>query len=337
MSSIEMTPIPYGVAVDPTNVAFVLVAGGEIAHIDLATGQVLARSDFAGVPLVATKKAMFGWSWNPSSPGVLRLFAACVEGDALRVRWSHQALLPEWVSIESSHTRRFSVHAELDGETVVFVWEAHARYEGGAPPPQEVEMAAVHDERRIVRLAAESGGLIEEESVDATPLAEAQTVDPTTERLVPYRRNRGWVNDAWHYGDANALMISRPVSGSGLVLRRASASVGDDEAEVVRLSDRAAADVVVSGDGSTVFVHEPSSKHYRAFDVVEGNLVARLPWEAGTDDAAVVGDRVVYSVVEDSAGLRRRFLRARDLTTGQTVFTHLVSEEAIRPAPPPPP
>jgi len=71
-------------------------------------------------------------------------------------------------------------------------------------------------------------------------------------------------------------------------------------------------------------------------DAPSGDSVADVELDDGTEEAAIVGDQVMYRVAETDADgtSRRRYLRSRNVETGGTNWSRLIEETELIPQPP---
>ena len=73
---------------------------------------------------------------------------------------------------------------------------------------------------------------------------------------------------------------------------------------------------------------------WRIVDTASGRSLGDVELDDGTDEVAVVGDRVVYRVTETDGTRRRRYLRSRDRATGALRWSRLIDDVALAPRPP---
>jgi hypothetical protein len=328
--------IPHGIADPEGNVAYVVGPEGLIHCLELGSGEILARTDFPASPLTIDRGTLIGWRPAPGQPNAVRLFAAVRQGNVLRMKWEKTLYLPDWVEVDSLEANRFTLEATIESKLVVVTWEAHSRYRGGAPPPPQVEEAATHEERRTVRLDPETGAAVGQERTEPALSLEEQVLPevPPTMRIVPYRSGTSWVTQSWRVGSADAF-LARTVKEPGIVLVRHDPAGAAGPSEI-RLTNDPAAEAAVTPDGRMVFIHEPGgdAPAWHVFSAETGDRITRLPFDPGTEGVAVVNDQVLYLVVKDRGGTRRRSLRSRNLQTGEAMWSFLLSEETLR-APPP--
>lgn len=272
----------------------------------------------------------------PGRPDAVQVFAAVRRGDTLSPIWEYVLDLPGWVDVRSTEPNRFSLEAEIQRPELVITWEAHSRYEGGAPPPPKVEEAQTRDERRTIRLNLESGASTSQEQIELAPSPNQAIAEvPTTKKIVPYRLGASWVTNPWRQGSSEAFLVtSEDEPGIVLVRRDPEGTAVPSE---VRLTDHPGAEAAVTPDGNLIFIHEPSEgvSAWRVFSAVTGEQITKLPFESGTEVVGVVNDNVLYTVVEYTEATIRRSLRCRNLDDTEVKWSLLLSEEA-RKAPRPP-
>lgn len=330
--------IPCGLADPEREVAYVVGSEGLIHCLDLGSGAVQARTNFAGSPLTIDSGTLIAWTPTHHGPNTIRLLAAVRQGDLLSPKWEQAVQLPQWVEIGSPEPGGFKLEAEIRRPLVVVTWEAHSRYRGGAPPPAQVEEEEKHDERRTIRFDLETGASIGEESAEPASSPEPGLPElPPDKRIVPYRSGASWLTRPWRVGSAD-VFLARATEEPGIVLIRRY-SCGEGGLREIRLTTDPAAAAAVTPDGRFIFIREtggdPSAWH--VFSADSGERVTTLPFDAGTEAVAVVKDWVLYLVVETIGTTLRQSLRCRHLHEGEEMWSHLLSEEARKlPSPPPP-
>lgn len=327
--------IPSGIADPERDIAYVVGPQGLIHCLDLGTGEIQARTDFPGTPLAIDRGTLIGWRPMPGQPNAVRLFAAVRKGDVLHPKWQETLQLPDWVKVDSLEPNGFTLDATIRSGLIVVTWEAHSRYRGGAPPPPKVEEAETHDERRTVRLDPETGAIVGQErtELELSPDRALPEVPPTR-RIVPYRSGTSWVTRSWRVGSADAFLV-RTAEEPGIVLVRHDSASAADLGEI-RLTNAPVAEAAVTPDGRLVFIREAGGDGpaWHVFSAETGERITSLPFDPGTEEVAVVNDRVLYLVVEDRGMTRRRSLRCRNLHTAELMWSHRLAEET-RKAPPP--
>lgn len=327
--------IPRGIVDAQTDVAYVVGKERRIFCLLPDTGEVLASTDFASIPVAVDTGMLIGWSYAPNRPNEIRLFSAARQGSVLLPRWEQTLQLPEWVDVSSPEPDSFMLEAEVREGRITITWEAHARYRGGAPPPVEVERAAMRDERHTLEFDRKTGAITGKERVEPAPHPEriAPKLKPNAQ-IVPYRSGTSWDTQPWRAGAVNACLI-RTADEPGIVLLHKDDVGADAE---IRLTDNPHAVAAVTLDGGLIFIHEPGETEsaWQVFSTETGTRVASLGFDPGAEGVSVFKDRVLYVVREDAKGMRRRTLRCRNFRNGKPMWSFVLDEEAVR-APPPPP
>lgn len=328
--------IPYGLADVEGGTIYVEGPDGYLECLDMESGKLLARTEFPARLLAVREGRIIAWRPGTPQPNALVVFAAQPREGTLSPIWQRPLELPDWVDTQSSEPERFTLTADADDEFVI-TWEAHSRYQGGPPPPPQIEEAHTHDERRTVRLDAETVAAVGQERAEKVAVPEQALPElPPNRYIVPYRSGTSWRTQSWRSGSADAFLV-RAAEEPGIVLVRRDADGAAGLSEI-RLTSDPAAEAAVAPDGSLVFIHEPGGDPpaWHVFSAETGEQISRLPFDSGTEGVAVVNDQVLYLVVEDLGTKRRRSLRCRNLHSAEEMWSHLLGEVSLRPPPPPP-
>ncbi len=328
-------PIPRGLADPKGNFGYLVDVQDLIHQLDLESGASLARSSVRGRPLALYDGALIGWAAAPGTSPAIRLFSAARQGDALQMNWETALPLPDWVELGSAEPGRFAITARVEGSRLVVTWEARTQYAGGAPPPAEVTQAQSNSTARTLRLDPGTGAVLSEETVAISLVAtpELPQLSPGL-FFVPYLQNGIWATQPWGVNGAEHYLV-REASQPGILLVRRE-SPGADGEERMRLSSDPGAEAAVTPDGGLIFIHEPArpEQAWSIFSVRTGEPVTRLPYEVGTEDVAVLGNRVLYLVIEMSGGSRQLTLRCRLLDTGEACWAFPLGVETLGTPPP---
>jgi hypothetical protein len=333
--SASVFQIPQGLAIPASNVAYVVNGQGLIECLNLGNGQVAAQTTFSAYPLVVDQGAIIGWRPG-SSPNSLVVFSATQQGDVLQPTWETTIALPDWVEIDPTDPTRFAVAAALEDGQLAVTWEAHARYEGGAPPSLEVESASTHDERRTVYLHRETGAQIASEP--SAPEAEASAPSlpelPPGQQPMPYRSQAAWSTQPWTVGSTEAFLVRTTEPPGVSLIRRTSTHPQGGSA--ISLTNDPSAIAVVTLDGQFVLIREPAAEDpsWLLFSAETGEQVASVPLNQDVESAAVVGEGIMYVVAETAGGTQRQYLRFWDLERSELRWSHLLSEQTLSKPPP---
>ena len=333
MSASSTPRIPCGIADSESTIAYVQGTDGHIFGLALETGELVASTDFAAIPLAFDEGQLIAWSCLPHRPNEIHVYAIVHQGRDLIPQWEQTLPLPEWVDVNSPEPDGFKLEVAIDGERLTAAWEAHARYRGGAPPPVDVEQAALRAERHTLHLDIKNGALLGKALVDPVPPPEHMPPPPRPDtQIVPYRRGTSWATQSWRFGAVRACLI-KAMDRPGIVLWREDALGAETE---VRLTDQPDAAAATTLDGGMIFIQEPGETNpvWQVFATETGKCIARLGFDPGTEGLSVIDDRILYGVREDNQGMRRRTLECREFPSGKPLWSFVLGEEAVR-APPP--
>jgi hypothetical protein len=325
--------IPSGIADSESKIAYVQGKDGHIFGLALETGELVASTDFAALPLAYSEGQIICWSHLPHRPNQVRLHAVVRQGRELIPQWEQTLALPEWVDVNSPEPDGFKLEVAVDEKRVTAAWEAHARYRGGAPPPIDVEQAALRAERRTLHLDTKSGALLGKELVDPVPPPEHMPPPPKpNKQIVPYRIGTSWATQPWRSGAARACLI-KAMDRPGIVLLREDALGAETE---VRLADHPETAATVTLDGGMIFIQDPGETGpvWQVFATETGKRLASLDFDPGTDGIAVIDAHILYVRREDIQGMRRRTLECRAFPSGKPLWSFVLDEEIVK-APPP--
>ena len=333
MSASSTPRIPCGIVDPEAKIAYVKGRDGRITGIALETGELLARTEFAAMPLAYGEGRLICWSHLPQRPNEVRLHAVVRQGRELIPQWEQTLTLPEWVEVNSPEPDSFQLEVAVDKQRVTAAWEAHSRYRGGAPPPIDVEQAAMRDECHTQHLDLNNGTLIGKALIEPVPTPERMPPKLRPDRrIVPYHAGTSWETQSWRCGAVHACLI-KAVDRPGILLLHQDAAGAEAE---IRLTDDPQATAAITLDGGLIFIHEPGETGpvWQVFATATGKHLARLGFDPGTDGIAVIDDRILYVVREDIQGMRRRTLECRGFPSGEAMWSFVLAEEAVK-APPP--
>jgi hypothetical protein len=157
-STLTARLLPGGGVLDPAGkVGYVPNPGGGIDALDLATGELLWRSEAAPRPLLATEDRLFVQAPVKGRANQVRVLVLDTAQKGKLLRESDLVTFPEWVAIGAAYGRSFRSTACLEQGELYLVWEARAWYAGGAAPPPKVERAARKEASGVARIDLKSG------------------------------------------------------------------------------------------------------------------------------------------------------------------------------------
>lgn len=338
MKPLPVSKIPFGVADSRGRLGFVKGPQGLIYALDLQNGEEQARSIFPAIPLTIYDDSLIGWRPDLDVANAVGLFAAEILEETLRLSWEQNLDLPSWVRVSTTELDFFRLLANIKGKELIISWEAHSRYPGGAPPPLEVEAAEVRDARGVVYVDPASGNVLRVERHDQIPESEpALPALPANRYFVPYLQNEAWETQPWLIQEQDAY-LTRTAGKPGFQLIRREIDRDENQIEI-HLTNDPNAFAAVTPDGSFIFIHEPErgSSSWQVYLVKTGEIVAKLPYEPGTQSVSVLGEQVLYSVTQDLGTTQIRTLRCRNLHSGKLIWSFKIDEDFSKSPPPPPP
>ncbi len=341
--SIRPISLPFGIADAGARVGCFEGRDGALECLDLASGELLARSASAWRPLYVEAGQVVAWRQDEERPSDLELRRFTLAGGALTPAWTVRVELPAWVRVAPAAGHRFRLTAELAGGELVARWQASGRFAGGAAPPRDV-LAEASAGAGVFRCDLGDGKV-----AGALELGEPRPDPALTEHLyrlplVPHRVGvEDEVRESWPLGEREALLVSEDRSGSpGLFLHHLARADRSTLSEV-RLTGDANAEVRVGPDGAHLFARVAPggapSEVWQAFAADDGAPVATVPWHPGTVDLGIAGGRVILAVDEESSHPEtyepwlRRTLEAYDAASGDWSWSHVLREEAAEATP----
>ncbi len=315
-------PFPGGL-LDSTGRAVFLAGQGCIEALDLTRGDVLWRTELAGVPLLVAGDRLYALARSRGSRLHVRGFDLTDKGT--HVFETSPIDLPRWVVPENGPGHSFSFTHRQDRHTLELRWRASA---GGDGPCKEAA--------GLVRVDLETG-TVTQKALEVPDPSGGRRVPPAIEKLAV----------RWHRsvrGRLEALVLEDlPGSAPGkrrqrLVLRAWNEQTGQEEPARELL--RGARLVVLVGLDEHLWLRDASAGPDEAGKlagsagpawfvfVPDGRLVGRVPFIAGTRTTTLLGGRA-YCLTAGGArvtpsGTTRSTgtLHAVDLATGRTLWHH---------------
>lgn len=208
---------PGGLADPAGRVGYVANATGGIDALDLDSGEARWSTEAASRPLLALDDRLVCQAFVKGRKNALQVVVldAATGGVLLR---SEAAILPDWVDVTATgESFRWSVR--LEGDTLVYRWEAQARYRGGAPPPPEVLARATKDAAGVARISLSTGRIqVEPGEAGGEPSREEEAAVPVA---IPQMESEAM--DARIVGSRAFYLLDSP---SGRVLKARDACSG---------------------------------------------------------------------------------------------------------------
>jgi hypothetical protein len=325
-------PIPGGIP-DSTGRAAYFSSSAGIDAVELAHGELLWFTHKAHVPLLVAGDRLFGLALTDRNLLHVRGFDLANGGKV--VYRSAPIELPGWVVTGEAPGRSFRFTWKQHKTILTLTWQAEAWAEIGprkqaagevridlekgtvkigligAPPPPPPVVVPAPLANLSVRWQRSISGYLRALVLEEAPA----TGGERKQRLML----RMWNEETGKEGKARELLCSnRPIvlpDPNGLYLWLRDAAPSPDEV----------------GDA-------PGRKYgWTIWSVLDGHLVARLPFLPGTQQATLIGDRAYCLVTaarkgESGTALRRGYnVCAIDVGTGKTLWQRTLSSKALAP------
>jgi hypothetical protein len=332
-------PLPGGIADPAGRTGFVTSAAGGIDAVDLKTGELLWDTNEAQRPLLVVGSRLVAQAGVKRNRLRILVFDLTDHGEC--VLESDPVVLPGWVVTGNAPGRSFETCWRLARNQLVLGWEASAWYAGTTRPTAQQEAAARKSAAGVARIDLETGRVELGPAEKAEPEAVPAPVRPLEKLAV-----------RWHgvlAGRPSALIMEESDGQQALVLRSWEPGTGKaaGQKEVLR-GRRLLAQRTLDGhflclrdsgpipDGKAL-AQGAKVTPWTLFSLELGGPVGTMPYEAGTQDIAVVGARAYYAVSGPVRGpldrplVQPRTLKALDLKTGKVVWERAVAGKQLAP------
>ena len=208
---------PGGVADPAGRVAYVAHATGGIDALNLETGEVRWSTDAASRPLLGLDDRLVCQAFVKGRKNALQIVVLDAARGGVLLR-SEAATLPDWVDV-TTRGEAFACSVRAEGDTLLYRWEGHARYRGGAPPPPEVLARATKDAAGAARISLSTGRVeVEAGEAGGEPSLEEEAAIPVA---IPGMESEAM--DARIVGSRAFYLLDTP---SGRVLKARDARSG---------------------------------------------------------------------------------------------------------------
>jgi hypothetical protein len=335
---------PGGVADPSGKTGYVSLLSSGIEAIELTAGRSLWHSDAARRALMVLGQRLAAAGGSRERPNILHVVVLdrAHQGRVLRV--SDPVVFPDWVDTTATSEERFAYEVRGKEGVLWIDWEAHARYEGGAPPPSRVIREARKDAMGTVQVNLRTGHVVmiprTAPPVPALPPALRQA------SLVPCKQGPSWHSEPWMTDNLLAALAVDEHSGQRtLVLQRWDAAT-QAMRPPLPLGSAIGKTAYVTPNGSYLLLHDlsagGSAGDLSIFRVETGAFMARWPHESGLQALSILNTHI-YSLVEEPVSTSggsprlRWMLKARVLLSGQLLWERLLLERQLSRPPPPRP
>lgn len=167
---VKAVAFPDGVASQDGAVGFLELRRGGVLSLDLDSGQELWTVPLDARPRLALTTRLVVEDRARSQGNLLQLLILNVQAQGAVDRDLEPVVLPEWVSV-SDPEQSLDLEFEAEGESLVICWRAESRYQGGAPPPPEIEARARRKSSGEVHVNLGTGRIVTD--IGRTPTARA--------------------------------------------------------------------------------------------------------------------------------------------------------------------
>lgn len=330
--------LPAGVAAPDQQIGYVGGIAGAIEALDLHTGESLWRAELAARPVLVFENLLVVLSPVEGKANALKLIEIDRNNEGELVRESDALVFPDWVRVTITPDLFFSYEVSLDGSDLILEWEAHARYQGGAPPSAQIQAQATHDTAGAARFNLQTGEVRElpnrhEKKIELPPgLLEAN--------LFSYQRGASsfWHTEPWSFDGRFAVLIGEVVEDRQTLKLQTWDGTGEIAPPLTLLTGQALVSYVTP-DGLYLFIHSelPSDKpDWWLFSVTTGKLLTVLEYEEVTREACVLNSQVYY-LVEDAPSVPRQAdetlrstIKAVEVASGSVIWERLLSLRPTR-------
>jgi hypothetical protein len=325
------SPIPGGIP-DPSSRTAYFSSSTGIDAVDLANGELLWSSREAEVPLLVAGDRLYALTLTNRNVLYVRGFELANRGR--RVYESAAVEFPGWVVTGEAPGRSFRFTAQQHRTILALTWQASAWAESG-PHKQAAGEARID----LVK------GVVKTGPIGAPPKSPVVTVPDLLANL----------SVRWHRSISGYLraLVLEESSASGvrkqrLVLRTWNEETGK-EGKASELLCGTRPVVLADPNGLHLWLRDaapspdevdgaPERRYgWTIYSVLDGHLVARLPFVPGTQQATLIGERAYCLVAAPQRGaspttIRRAYtLYALEVGSGKTVWQRPLSSKALVP------
>jgi hypothetical protein len=337
--------LPQGIADEAGRIGFFDSATGGIEAIDLASGKVLWQTHEAQRPLLLDGDHLLAQAGTKRNR--LRILRLDVKRNGECDFESDPIVFPAWVVTGDAHGYSFAARWHVVKHQLVLDWDASAWYIGKARPTTDEDLAARKHAHGIAHIDLRTG------QIDIRPAEEKQTPPPIPPALPEHwqKKSLRWQGQFGAFW--KVLALEEEIGQQRLVLhtwdrQRQTEQQPKELLRGQRLQVRATLDERIlclresrpRPDNSGSWSPKKTQCLWSLFSVQTGELLGRIPDEAGMNAIAVLGPRVYYLVPGPLRGtlnqphVQPQTLRAVDLQSGKKLWEHPVAGKLIAPPPP---
>jgi hypothetical protein len=335
--------LPSGIADPKGRVGFFASATGGIEAIELSTGKVLWHTNEAQQPLLVDGHHLL------AQAGVKRNRLRILRFDLTRNGEcdleSDPVVFPAWVVTGEAHGHSFSSHWRLKKNQFVMSWESSAWYVGTTKPTPEQIQAARKRASGVALIDLRSGQVEVRPAPSASPSSGPELPDYLERKAV---RWQGIIGHHW-----KVLTLEEKDGQQILVLHSwdRDSEKADPPKELLKgkhLVARASLDERVLWLRETgprpgergLLLPAKETVWWWLFSAKTGELMGRVPDEAGMQSLVVLGKQAYYLMPGplhgriDRPTIQPRTVKAIDLSTGKKLWEHPVAGKLLAPPSP---
>jgi hypothetical protein len=341
-------PLPQGIADPEGRTGFFASASGGIEALDLATGKVLWQTHEAQLPLLLDGHRLLAQAGIKRNR--LRILGLDCKNHGECDLESDPVVFPAWVVTGQADGHSFAPHWRLDKHHLVLDWQARAWHAGKEHPAPEEKQTAYKHANGVVRIDLRTGQI---ESLPRPNLGQRkEELTPSLPEKLQEKalRWQGLVGNCW-----KVLVLEEAENGhERFVLHSVERQSRTEQKpkELLRgkrLLVRPTLDERIlclyearpspNPDERGLLMPKKAPNWWWLFSVQTGELVGRIPDEAGMNSIAVLGKRVFYLApgtlhgALHQANVQPQILRVIDLSSGKKLWEHPVAGKLMVPPP----
>jgi hypothetical protein len=309
--------IPRGIAEPGGMTGYVCAADG-IERLDLRSGERIWATDAAEFPVGLWRARLIALRTAAQSHA-LQIVTLDLDRPDHPLVSSGPITVPAWAA---DAPERLVIDASIEGDQLTLLWSSQKAYEGGAPPPRDIELAATRAAAGAARVDLTSG---EVEVTTRPPRARAGSTE------LSESRDGEWYSDRWMAGSEAVRIVLTEIEGG----QRLALELGAEDAvgERVVVMEGTALVGVATLDGEHVIVRDEgragAARNAIVFSIPARAKVGAVTWEPEASEVSVLGDRVVSLVrrierptTAQSLGTVAITLCARALQNDRVLWEH---------------
>lgn len=316
--------LPQGIASPNGEIGYISNAGQEIDAIDLLTGELFWKTNFATHPLIVWENLLVAFRFLEADRTVIQIVVLKSSQNGAPVLSSQPVKFPEWITPDTNNDS-FSFKVYLDRNVLILIWIARKMYEGGAPPPKFILERENKQDCGKIHVDLKTG------EVETLP---PENISEFRPEKLPQKDGFFEIN-AWKINNkAAALFLDISSNTPAFYLQVWNISTK----QIYHLTKLIEGDGLVHNitlDGLYVLIHQEIksgagnflNNSWIIFSVETGEKVAVLTYERNTKEASIISSNIFYSVEERSQSFQKLVLKAKEIATGRALWERLLFEQ----------